>query len=153
MEECGCSFLETRPSIPSDCCRSGEGRQITYSEVRQGSDEFSRYLEAYGKKTLGFVLCRNTPACLMAYLGALRSGQAVCLLDADLPSELLSNLLESYVPDWVFAPEPREISGYDQSEAHKGYLYRRSAVGIEIPMHQNWLFCYRRLAPQEAPSL
>jgi long-chain acyl-CoA synthetase len=110
---------------------SAEGRQITYGELRQGSDRFSENLNVRGRKTFGFILCYNTPECLIAYLGALRSGQAVCLLDADLQPELLNNLLESYMPDWVFAPGPMEISGYVKNEVLNGYLHRRAAVRIE----------------------
>lgn len=109
----------------------GEDHRITYGELRQGCDQFSDSLELHGKKTLGFLLCRNSPECLMAYLGALRSGQAVCLVDADLQPELLNNLVERYLPDWIFAPEARQISGYVQSEARTGWLYKNGAATIE----------------------
>ncbi len=70
----------------------------------------------------------------MAYLGALRSGQSACLLDAHLKSELLNNLLESYLPDWVFARDQVEISGYSYSPIENGYLYRPVARGCESPI-------------------
>lgn len=113
---------------------SGKDRPMTYGELREGSDRFSESLEVRSGKTLGFLLCRNSPECLIAYLGALRSGQAVCLLDADLQPELLNHLLDSYLPHWIFAPEPRPCVGYAQSEIQNGYLYRQAAVGITDPI-------------------
>jgi long-chain acyl-CoA synthetase len=112
---------------------AAEGRRITYGELRQGSDRFADNLALSGVKTLGFVLCRNTPECLMAYLGALRSGQSVCLLDAALQPELLTNLLDAYLPDWIFAPEPSAISGYVQTDVPIGYVHRRLAR-TEMPI-------------------
>ncbi len=99
------------------------GRRLTYGELRDGSDRFSESLPIRGEKTLGFVLCRNTPQCLMAYLGALRSEQAVCLLDADLQPELLNHMLERYSPNWVFAPQPATVPGYLEREIANGFLY------------------------------
>ncbi|HET8924023.1 MAG TPA: AMP-binding protein [Candidatus Acidoferrum sp.] len=103
---------------------SETGHPLTYGELREGSDRFSECLSIPPEKTLGFLLCRNTPQCLMAYLGALRSGQAVCLLDAELQPELLKQMLELYLPDWVFAPEETGIPGYVEHKTPNGFLYQ-----------------------------
>jgi acyl-CoA synthetase (AMP-forming)/AMP-acid ligase II len=99
------------------------GHRLTYGDLRQGSDRFSESLPIREEKTFGFVLCRNTPQCLMAFLGTLRSGQAVCLLDADLQSDLLHQMLMRYSPDWVFAPQHTIVPGYAEHEISNGFIY------------------------------
>jgi long-chain acyl-CoA synthetase len=101
------------------------GRKLTYGNLREGSDRFGESI-AGSAKTLGFILCRNTQPCLTAYLGALRSGNAACLLDADLQPELLSRLIDRYSPHWLFAPEGLEILSYTRNEMEGGVLYART---------------------------
>jgi long-chain acyl-CoA synthetase len=107
------------PALVSDA-----GLRLTYGELREGSDRFSTSLSLSQEKTLGLVLCTNTPECLMAYLGSLRSGQAVCLLDAALPLPLLRHLLELYDPDWVFTADRTDLPGFSDSAISGGFLYR-----------------------------
>jgi acyl-CoA synthetase (AMP-forming)/AMP-acid ligase II len=99
-----------------------DGRKLTYGDLRDASDQFVQYT-AKSTKTLGFVLCRNTPECLIAYLGALRSGNAVCLLDADLQRQLLTQLLDTYMPEWVFAMDGIELTHYSRHKVNGGFLY------------------------------
>jgi long-chain acyl-CoA synthetase len=105
---------------------SDTGLHLTYGELREGSDRFAASLGLSAEKTLGFLLCGNTPECLMAYLGALRSGQAVCLLESALPRDLLRQLVEAYLPDWVFSFEETEIPGYAACKIPMGWLHRRA---------------------------
>ena len=102
---------------------SDDGRRLTYGELRDLSDRFSESLGAIGSKTFGVVICRNTPECLAAYLGALRSQQAVCLLDGGLKSEILDRIVGQYKPDWVFSTEPIFIPGLKEREFSSGILY------------------------------
>jgi long-chain acyl-CoA synthetase len=103
---------------------SDAGDHLTYGELRERSDRFAALLDSGAKKTLGFLLCSNNSACLICYLGALRSGQAICLLDAGLDGGLLENMLETYHPDWVFTCQKRDIVGFKASELPNGWLHR-----------------------------
>lgn len=113
---------------------SDTGRSLTYGEVREGSDQFSASLEHRGKKTLGFLLCTNTPECLMAYLGALRSGQSVGLLEARLPRELLQRMIETYLPDWLFSGTEMDIPDFAARRIPHGLLYCRTRGRCESPI-------------------
>jgi long-chain acyl-CoA synthetase len=108
-----------------------DGRRLSYADLSCGADRFGESISS-SRKTFGFVLCRNTPECLMAYLGSLRSGNAVCLLDADIHPELLGQLLETYKPDWIFAPDETPIPGYRHCEVRGGFLYGPTTGGSEI---------------------
>ena len=113
---------------------AADGRHFTYGELADGSDRFACALTPSPSKTVGFVLCRNTPECVMAYLGALRAGQAVCLLDVDLRAELLERLVSTYRPDWIFTPDDKALAGYAQSSDVHGHLLRRQAADAEQPV-------------------
>jgi long-chain acyl-CoA synthetase len=114
------------------------GDHLTYGELRERSDRFAAVLDCAGKKTLGFLLCSNTPECLISYLGALRCGQAICLLETGLDGGLLEKMLEAYHPDWVFSSEERDIGGYEACKIPNGWLHRptrhhrESAIAPEL---------------------
>ena len=103
---------------------AADGRKLTYGELRDACGQFAPLL-ASAAKTFGFVVCRNTPECLIAYLSALRSGSACCLLDAGIQSEIFEEQLATYEPDWVFAMEDRSITGYTRQAAPGGFFYCR----------------------------
>jgi long-chain acyl-CoA synthetase len=122
-----------------------DGRTITYGELRDRADRFAESIGAPASasipapssaaaKTLGFVLCRNTPECLIAYLGALRSGHATCLLDADLQRQQLDRLIDTYAPEWIFALEEPGFRGYAQQQLEGGYLSHRSTERSHLPV-------------------
>jgi long-chain acyl-CoA synthetase len=113
---------------------SEDARTLTYGELASLSDQFGESLKAHGRRTIGFILCNNSTQSLAAYLGTLRSGQVACLLDAELQPELLDHLLDSYKPDWVYAPEARAMPSYHESCSHFGCLYRLAAAPSELPL-------------------
>lgn len=128
------AFWELDHPVDRSAVVSETGRHITYGELRDASDQFSASLQQFNKKTLGFLLCKNSPECLTAYLGALRAGHAVCLLEAGLPHDLLVSLLESYLPDWVFASEELDIPDFAPCSQPSGRLYRRAKQHRETPL-------------------
>lgn len=110
------------------------GRTLTYEELVRESDAIAEGFGAHGRKTLGFIFCRNTAECLAAYLGALRSGHVACLLDSELQPELLNHLLELYEPDWLFTPEEKVVPGYIATSSTCSFLYRRNAAACDLPL-------------------
>lgn len=110
-----------------------DGRLLCYKTLATQSDAFADAVASHGRKNLGFLLCRNGDECLAAYLGALRSGQAVCLLDAEMKPELLHSLVEKYQPDSIFAPAPILVPGYVEVKSPFGFLYQRE-VPCDLPL-------------------
>lgn len=109
------------------------GRSLDYKALATQSDAFADAVFSRGRKNLGFLLCRNGAECLAAYLGALRGGQAVCLLDAELQPELLLSQVEKYEPDFVFAPGQVPLPGYVEGKSPFGFLYKRE-VPCDLPL-------------------
>jgi long-chain acyl-CoA synthetase len=113
---------------------SDTGDHLTYGELRERSDQFAAHLNSGDKKTLGFLLCSNSSECLIAYLGALRSGQAICLLETGMNDSLLERMLEAYHPDWLFSSEERDIGGFQACEIPNGWLHRPTKNRSESPI-------------------
>lgn len=90
-----------------------DGRQWTYGELQAKVASFGFAIEqaclveaaTSPNKKLGFILCENTTATVIAYLSGLQRGDAVCLLDGGLGAELLAELVRTYRPDWVVSPK------------------------------------------------
>jgi long-chain acyl-CoA synthetase len=110
------------------------GQTFSYGELASRSDALANTLQSHKKRTFGFLLCRNGVDCLAAYLGALRHSHVVCLLDAEMPSQLLHSLLETYEPDFVFSPDAGAFAGYALAPCPFGFLYRRDAGFCGIPL-------------------
>jgi acyl-CoA synthetase (AMP-forming)/AMP-acid ligase II len=109
-------------------------RRWTYRDLRQHVEAFRAILPV-GIKQLGFLLCKNTPDCLAAYLGALQAKAAVVLLGADLSADLFSNLLSEYSPDWVATPADHgPIGGFHSAPFGDGYVLWQSELRAETEL-------------------
>lgn len=93
------------------------GQVVRYRELVDLADAFATALtepaaqqplaRSTQAKQLGLILCHNQPEALVAYLGALRLGDALILLDAHIDSGHLEPLISAYRPDWIFDPGDR----------------------------------------------
>jgi len=80
----------------------------SWTELRATADDFASLLPD-DPKPVGLVFCDRSAAQIAAYLGALRSGAAVVLLDARLAERQRNRLLERYRPRFVWHPEPDAV--------------------------------------------
>ena len=76
-------------------------RQITYGQL---SDVAYDIEKSIGSRNLVFIMCHNSIASLAGYVGLLGSGNVPLLLSADLDSELLTYLLDTYKPNYIWCP-------------------------------------------------
>jgi len=99
------SLLEAAESSPRDVALVEEAtdRQWTYAALR---DEVARRArQITGRRRLVFVFCANRAESVFAYLAALETESAVCLLDAAASQEMKAALVAHYEPDFVFEPD------------------------------------------------
>ncbi len=76
------------------------GKSLTYAETAVQSDAVFASIPAEMKSGLAFVVMHDSVAAILAYIGAVRRGFAVHLLDPQ-KSEANAKLIESYQPDVV----------------------------------------------------
>jgi len=91
-------FEEYKDSI---AVKSDEGLIVTYKDILEFSEEFSKVIDA---RCVVFSLCKNTIGSLMGYVGCIINGYVPLLIDSALDRELLSGLLNTYYPKYIWIP-------------------------------------------------
>lgn len=84
------------------CDDIGAAGLISYEQLANASDAFARGLPFLSRKRLGLLLCRNTVPAIVAYIGALRAGDAIILISEQTDHSLITNIIEIYRPDWIY---------------------------------------------------
>jgi acyl-coenzyme A synthetase/AMP-(fatty) acid ligase len=73
--------------------------QITYQEIIDESNVLSHKMKA---RDLAFILCDNTIESVTAYITCLRLKIVPLLIGSSIDEELLSNLIKSYLPNYIW---------------------------------------------------
>ncbi len=100
------AFLDQPADVPV-LVEAAAGRVWTQDELAAAVNAVADRLATNGAE-LVFCLCGWNAASIIGYLGALRAGHAVALLDADVPAELTAALVARYGPAFVLGPESGE---------------------------------------------
>jgi long-chain acyl-CoA synthetase len=88
------------------------GKKVTYNEL----EKFAIHLESLiPKGSLIFCLCRNSIESFKGYFSFIRNGVIPLMLDASLDKELLSKLISTYSPEFIWLPKERIV---DFNEEH-----------------------------------
>ena len=129
--------LAVDPERPALVDRAS-GERWTYGSLAATVDGLAGALPGRGSKSLGFVVGRNRPAAVAAYLGALRRGDAVYLANPALAEPLQRALVETYRPDWVAAgpkidPPPGYRGVRSPLDDHDGNLSVRAEPREDDP--------------------
>lgn len=77
------------------------GERITLGELDSAAERLEK---AVGGHRLVFLLCENTPGCLLGYLSCLKAGAVPLLLDAHITPDLLKRLIDVYRPGFFYVP-------------------------------------------------
>ena len=65
----------------------------------------SKIASIIGKRTLIFILCTNTPESIAGYVACINNKIVPAMIDAHLDVELLSNLVNTYKPAYLWMPQ------------------------------------------------
>ncbi len=99
-------FFEWQPEFDDRWMLIDEaGRKITYREARSFGQT---YLSGLKKHALILILTRNAIGSVLFYICALRKGLVPMLLDARADQAACDEIMRSYQPDYVAAPEDME---------------------------------------------
>lgn len=96
-----------------------ENENITYEQLQAESNDFAKKI---GGRCLLFLLCKNMPAAIIAYIGCINNGIVPVMLDSGLDEGLLSRLVDIYHPDYVWKPaEEKASANMDLVFTFRGY--------------------------------
>lgn len=128
------SFFNTiETNVDAVAIMQHDGTFLSYSELCSASDSLARLIST---RTLTFILCTNTIASVVGYVGFLRNDIVPVLVDSELDPELLKKLISTYEPAYIWSPEARlhDISG-TIVHSYGGYSLIRTAYPVEVSLH------------------
>ena len=76
------------------------GESVTYSELEADADSIANKIKLSNKGII-FLFTSNIYNCIAAYIGILKSGNAVLLLDEKLNDEIRNDLTSNYNPEFI----------------------------------------------------
>ena len=94
--------------------------KLSYSELISRADKIGSQVS---KKSLVFILCENNIDSIAAYVGFIRSGNTVCLLDQNINDELLKRIINLYQPSFIFSNKKKKIEDTNECKIKKNFLY------------------------------
>lgn len=127
-------IARSHPAHNAALIDAATGRSFTYGDLIAAVEQAAIEL-SHSAGQLHFVLCGNTPASVISYLGCLEAGVPVCLLDGAKPPAA-HRIVDTYVPPVVLSnPETQPPSGYRIAGTLTcGYVrYERQVQ--DIPIH------------------
>ncbi len=104
-----------RPFLISD----QEGT-VTYGDLDTFAETIGKKLK---KRKLVFLLCQNTPGCVMGYFSFLRKGVVPLLLEGEIEYDKVKRLMERYEPDYLYVPEERPEFAGETEKLYSGRHY------------------------------
>lgn len=96
------------------------GNALTYEQL---STESKILAEIIGKRVLVFSLCRNEIGSVLGYVGFINNGIVPVLLNSHLEENLLSNLLTTYEPSYLWVPKDQVEQFTDTEVKYEKYGY------------------------------
>jgi acyl-coenzyme A synthetase/AMP-(fatty) acid ligase len=87
------------------------GKFVTYSELEIDVDRIAKKI-TLANKGIVFLFTSNNHDCIAAYIGILRSGNAVLLLDEKLNDEIRNDLINTYKPEFILTSNEKKTEDY-----------------------------------------
>lgn len=115
---------DTAPDLPA-LIDDVSGKTFSYRDIKNECDKIIPGIK-FGSKKLNFSFCDNSVESIIVYLAAIRSGNAVFLVNARMDSGLKQGLINIYKPDIIFSADDIPGSLNNSFSGTKGYN------GIEI---------------------
>lgn len=83
-------------------------KEISYKDLLADADDIGRQIK---KRSLIFVVCKNCYESIAGYLGLLRAGMVLALVNHRIDDLLFTNLLKIYKPEYVYLPADKTQEG------------------------------------------
>lgn len=96
------------------------GNKVTYKQLE---DESATLANAVGRRCLVFSLCRNEIGSVIGYTGFINNAIVPVLLNSHLEEELLSNLLRTYEPAYLWVPKDQVFQFPEMKEQYEAFNY------------------------------
>ena len=106
---------------------SDNGEQITYAQLA----EFEEQLRASVGRALVFNLCTNSIGSLAGYAAMINTHIVPVMIAAELDKSLLAELIEEYLPQYLWVPAESKPSYVNSKEVFSSYGYSLLSTGYK----------------------
>ena len=93
------------------CTDTSTGKTASFSELETDTESIANKIKLSNKGII-FLFTTNSYNCIAAYLGILKSGNAVLLLDEKLNDEIRSVLIKTYNPEFIITSNKNIAENY-----------------------------------------
>ena len=108
----------------------GQNRK-SFKELICTADELASQVE---QRCLVLIACSNSFSSISGYVGFLRAGVVPLLISNKIDNQLLSKVVESYQPDYLYLPPEKSVL-LTSNHSHSG-------LEVEISNASSTLFCF-----------
>lgn len=115
---------------------SDNGSSVSYTDLENFSVHFS---EIIPKRSLVFCLCNNTLGSLFGYFSFIRNSIVPLMLEASMDTELLSGLIKTYKPGYLWLPTDilKHFPQWKEIYSKVDYSLIKIEWDCSFPMHED----------------
>ncbi len=112
-----------------------DGKKYTYSEFLDIADTIGGHV---GKRSLVFLVCSNSIESVAGYVGCMRAGAVVALIDNNIDNSLMKKLFDQYKPSYVYTGD-KEADTYKYEKKHtwNDYTLLKTDYHIDYALHED----------------
>ncbi len=126
------SFFDNLSKYNNKICVIEDNNKLTYKEFLNLSDKLTSKII---KRSLVFLLAENDLETIATYVGLIRRKSVVVILEKNIKSEFLKNLIIKYNPNYIVHPKTLNIiNGYKKILNFKKYIYTKKKLDKKILM-------------------
>lgn len=103
------------------------GKVISYEELDVESEKLAEKLNIKSKSLI-FLYTANNSGSVITYIAALKSGNAVLLLDEKLNDEIRTGLIKNYKPDFIVTSNKQTPVGYNLEFEFESLSYYKNQI-------------------------
>jgi len=113
-----------------------QAEQISYQDLLIAADDIGKYIK---KRLLVFVVCKNCFESVAGYIGFLRAGAALVLVDSSINDSFFENLLETYRPEYIYLPAEKAALSIECIAAcsFRHYTLLKTCYKIDYTLHND----------------
>ena len=110
--------------------------RITYQELLSVADELGGQVK---QRCLVLIACTNRLSSLAGYVGFMRAGIVPLLISNKIDDQLLSKVVDSYQPDYLYLPPEKSVSfqNHETVFKHEDYELKKNNFDSSYPLHDD----------------
>ena len=115
---------------------TGSSDQINYLDLLDAADSIGNHIK---KRCLVFFVCNNCFESVAGYIGFLRAGSALALIQDTTDNTFIANLIEVYKPEYIYLPAKKSELQINCTIVHTfgDYTLLKTDHNVVYTLHEN----------------